>query len=109
MRVDLKTDGWKTSLDDYVKASQNLLASMQSEGFRMDRPIPLDPDGELLDGSHRLSCAIALGLEDVAVTYSDKKAWAPAWGKEWFLEVGAPSQLIERVETDFQEMLDRAH
>ncbi len=46
----------------FVSSFKELLASMQSEGFRREFFIPLDRYKRLMNGAHRCAAAIALGL-----------------------------------------------
>lgn len=93
--------------DLYVMEAKNLLASMQKQGFRLDGAIPLDPDGELLNGSHRGACALALGLPSVPVVKGNHKVWAPAWDEAWFITNKCPADDLDRIRKDFQALHDR--
>jgi len=104
MQAGLTTDNWKRNLDDYVMSAKGLLLAMQRDGFSEDHPIPVDPDGEILNGSHRLACALCLKLKVVPVEYSDKHAWAPDWNYGWFLQHGIEISQLQGIMTDFYEM-----
>lgn len=104
MRARFTTDGWKTSLDDYLSAAEALFASMVAQGFDPAHPIPVDPDGELLGGAHRLACALALELDQVPVTHEPSKAWAPPWGEAWFRDNGMGIEELERVKRDWEAL-----
>lgn len=84
MQAGFATDRWKRTTDDYVASARRLLISM-SQGFAYEYAIPIDPNGELLDGSHRVACAVALGFKEIPVTRELRDAWAPAWGFDWFV------------------------
>ncbi len=86
MQAGLATDVWKIKLDDYVQAAEALFASMVREGFNPSYPIPLDDEGRLLNGAHRLACALALDLKEVPIETGPYLAWAPPWGEAWFKE-----------------------
>lgn len=100
MQAGLATDRWKRGLDDYVRSAIGLVHSMSKRGFD-GPPIPIDPDGELLDGSHRVGCALALGIDRVPVDPKPRKVWAPAWDKDWFVSHGMAPIDIERLKQDF--------
>lgn len=101
----LTTDGWKSSLDNWVDASKALLASMQENGFIEQHAIPLDKNGELLNGTHRLACALAMGFASVPVwRLPDKEVWAPVWGIEWFRANGMPDAELQRLVNDFEAL-----
>jgi hypothetical protein len=104
MRAGLKTDRWKRGIEDYRMAAHNLLDSMKASGFDPQFPVPIDPDGELLDGAHRVACAIALGIEEITVEHRSQHVWAPEWGVQWFIDCGAPTTMIQRVLTDYEDM-----
>ncbi len=72
------------NVNDYYFAAHRLSVAMREQGFLSKYPIPIDPNGELLNGSHRLACAIALGIKEVPVERKDKYVWAPEWGIDWF-------------------------
>lgn len=101
MRAGFSTDRWKLTLEDYTEAARELCASVANYGFRPEGAIPIDPNGELLDGSHRVSCALALGIESVPVKQEDRTVWAPAWGEQWFIEHGMSDADLKRLRADF--------
>ena len=101
-RAGLGMDTGKARHPDlYVIEAKNLLASMQRQGFRLDCAIPLDPDGELLNGSHRTASALALGLASVPVVKGNRKVFAPAWDEGWFIANKCPADDLERIRKDF--------
>ncbi|MBR1793040.1 MAG: hypothetical protein IJ764_05310 [Bacteroidales bacterium] len=52
----------KSSLHSFLSAFNHLIDSFQSEGFRDDiSVIPVSADGIILDGAHRVACAIYFG------------------------------------------------
>lgn len=62
----------KNSLDRYVAAFEELFRSFQTEGFRADKTlIPVDRNGVLLDGAHRVSCAAILNMNIRAVRFHE--------------------------------------
>ena len=101
MRAGLSTDQWKRGLDDYLRSAIALVHSMAKDRFSPTSPIPIDPDGELLDGSHRVGCALALGLETVPVVRRANRAWAPAWDEAWFVANGMSGADLERLRADY--------
>src|SRR5688572_21516981 len=84
LQQGLATDAWKMTLDDYVVSAALLCRSMAYSGFDPSHAVPIDPDGELLGGAHRVACALALGLDVVPVERRENRVWAPAWGIDWF-------------------------
>jgi len=73
----------KRSVDDYVAACHALLHSMRTNGFQDKHAIPLGVDGSLLNGAHRLACALALGLR-IAVERMPMSG--PGWGFDWSVQ-----------------------
>lgn len=90
---------WKSSTDDYVRASGALLMSMQSYGFLPSDPILIGDDGAQRNGAHRLACALVLGL-DVYVQGCDLSA-PGGWGRDELLSYGICPADMERVEIDW--------
>lgn len=105
MKAGLATDVWKRGLDDYVTAAQGLLASMKANGFLQKYAVPIDPDGELLNGSHRVACALALGIPSIPVIRQVSYCWAPQWDYDWFLRNGMPARDLERLDEDWRELV----
>jgi hypothetical protein len=98
MAAGLPTDGWKDALDDYVSAASALFGSMAEKGFDPRHAVPIDPDGELLNGSHRVACALALEIERIPVERHPHRVWAPAWDAEWFRANGLDEATIEALQ-----------
>lgn len=104
MAAGVATDVYKITPDDYVTAARDLLASMTAKGFLPAGAVPVDPHGELLGGAHRVACALALGIDTSPVISSDRYAWAPPWGEEWFVAAGMPDDDLERLRRDMNEL-----
>lgn len=102
-KVNLGMDG-KANTDQYVEDSRNLLVSMAINGFNPEYPIPIDPDGELLGGAHRLACALALGIDAVPVERREQKVWAPAWDMNHFYHNDASAEDMQRIATDWKQI-----
>lgn len=98
MQSGVATDAWKRNIDDYLSAAVWLFQSMERWGFDAEHPIPIDPAGELLNGSHRVACALALGIEEVPVEQHTQRAWAPAWDAAWFRAHGLDEGTIAALE-----------
>lgn len=104
IEAGLPTDRWKLTLNDYLASAQALFLSMVQDGFSSHHPIPVDRNGEILGGAHRLACALALSIERVPVTKSDVAAWAPAWGEEYFRDHGMQPADLDRLREDWQSL-----
>lgn len=104
MAAGLATDAWKMTLDDYVASAASLCRSMAYRGFDPTCAIPIDPDGELLNGSHRVACALALGIESVPVRRERRLAWAPSWGLQFFIDHGMGEEDLSRLKADWETL-----
>jgi hypothetical protein len=104
LAAGLATDAWKMTLDDYLSSAGALAASMALRGFLPEEAIPLDVDGELLNGSHRLACALALGIEDCPVERKPQRCWAPPWSIEWFQANGMAEEDLSRLRADWEAL-----
>lgn len=100
--MGLATDRYKRSVDDYVASAQGLFSSMLASGFSPFYSVPIDPERELLDGSHRVALALALWQESIPVVISTKRVWAPPWGLEWFEAKGMAKADLDRLEDDWE-------
>jgi hypothetical protein len=106
MQAGLTTDRWKRSLDDYVASATALCASMACRGFLPDGAVPIDPNGEMLDGSHRVACALALGTDVITARRESRHVWAPAWGYDWFVLNGMSHDDLARLCQDWKALSD---
>jgi len=104
MVAGLPTDRWKLSLDDYVASAKALFEMMRDDGFHPNGAVPVDPYGELLQGSHRVACALALGIETIPVIHEQRRVWAPAWGYDWFMANDMPHDDLARLCADWQKI-----
>lgn len=105
MAAGIATDQNKMDLADYRRAATRLFDDMIAYGFRHEGAVPVDRDGELLGGAHRVACALALGLSSVAVLqHRDKHAWAPSWGKQWFADHGMPEPDVKKLAQTMTEL-----
>jgi hypothetical protein len=109
IKAGLPTDGWKRSLDDYLQSASALAGCMRRQGFFRGGAIPVDPDGELLGGAHRLACALALGIAEVPVTRDQRRVWAPAWGEAWFRDNEMAVEDIVRLRRDWLALYSGQH
>ena len=91
----------KSGVDEYLAKCGELVISMDAYGFKPEHAVPIDPDGELLGGAHRVACALALGLAEIPVTRHSHHASAPAWGRAWFVDNGMGAEDLERLCADY--------
>lgn len=104
MERGLPTDHWKLSIEDYLASGASLYDSVKRDGFSPEYPVPVDPDFELLDGSHRVALALALGIDTIPVEFKSSCVWAPSWTVEWFSTNGMRGSWMDRIQADFKEM-----
>lgn len=87
----------KTTLDDYERCFIALIESIKTEGFQRAGAIPIDDEGNILNGAHRLAVAIGLGHESVPVVRMPKARRGPEWGIRWFLQHGFKPAEVNRL------------
>ena len=104
MAEGLVTDGWKTNIEHWLKGAKELSDSMYKNGFLAQHALPIDSNGELLNGSHRLACAIAYNLPDVYTWEVEKEAWAPPWDYDWFIANKCPEVDLKRIVSDWENL-----
>jgi hypothetical protein len=77
---------------------RNLLEKIAIAGFQADRhPLVLSRSGVLLDGAHRLACAVALGVD--RVPFVTKQSEAPKnFGRSWFVANDFSPELLEELD-----------
>lgn len=95
-------DQGKPDDEVYLPQARALLGSMVEKGFDPVYAIPVDPDGEILGGAHRLACALALQLDSVPIVRRPQKAWAPPWGEDWFKANGMSAEDFVRLRQDWE-------
>lgn len=99
--MGLATDQWKRTTDDYVNAANQLFGSMLNSGFSQFYAVPVDPAQEILDGSHRVACALAFWQGTIPVVLTTKRVWAPPWGLDWFVAKGMAQSDLDRLQSDW--------
>ncbi len=87
----------KTTLEDYERCFIALIESIRAEGFHDASAIPIDEEGRILNGAHRLAVAIALELDTVPVIRIPKPWRGTEWGCRWFLQHGFNPPEINRL------------
>jgi hypothetical protein len=102
-KLGIGMDG-KVDTDHYLAAAGDLCRSMAYHGFDPAYAIPIDPDGELLGGAHRVACALALGIETVPVDRRADRVWAPRWDYEWFVANGMGEDDLSRLKADWEAL-----
>ncbi len=84
---------------------ERLISSVQRSGFAVDRhPILLNHNGTLVDGSHRLACALAVGADTIPVRIEQHKA-PRDYNRSWFLENGFDGNAIQEMDESLINIL----
>jgi len=80
-----------------------LIDSFKNNGFKMKYPIPIDSKGHLLDGAHRLACALYFDIEKVPVQIEQ---WSSSikFGFEWFERKGFEEEFLSVLEKTKREI-----
>lgn len=75
-----------------------LIDSFREHGFLDRHPLPVTKDGRLIDGAHRLACALYTGVQEVPVTIEPETRPLSGYGRAWFIENGFEPTFMRRVE-----------
>lgn len=98
---------WKVCVEDYVSAARELLASMQLRGFDPECPVRFGSNGLLMEGAHRIACALALG-ECVWIETLGRPGNSSPWDEEWLRKDGVSEADLARVLSDFAGLTNEA-
>lgn len=79
--------GEKIGIDAFIESFDGLLESLKNEGFYEENAIPLNRNGEMLNGSHRVAASLALE-KDIWVKYYDSVSSQDFWNLERLKRVG---------------------
>lgn len=96
-------DSNKDSLGVFIPQASALFASMALNGFDPAHPVPVDPNGNILGGAHRVACALALGVEAVCERRAEL-VWAPPWDAAWFRQHGMPEEVVGGLLADMDKL-----
>jgi len=101
-----KTESNKRSADDYVLACEELLRSFKSNGFDPTYPVPVSADNKLLNGAHRIACALA--TEHKVFVKPSERGVSRSWGFQWFLKRGYPRDVLAALLYQYARLTRRA-
>jgi hypothetical protein len=82
----------------YLRDTKGISDSIRNDGFLSRYPISISQDGYLLDGSHRLACALYHGVEEVPVDIQPTKR-SVDYGLQWFVDEDFNQVLINEMES----------
>lgn len=77
------SSGEKSGIDDYLCDAKDIFHSIRENGFLKEKYIPVNSDGFLLNGAHRLSASLALGKEVYIKQCGDAEY---TWDYSWFCQ-----------------------
>ncbi len=96
----------KRSVEDFVSNCEVLLQSLRSKGFDPAQPISVFPDKSILNGAHRIACALATG-NDVIVSPLERGI-SRTWDFRWFLERDYPQDVLAELLYHYSLLTRRA-
>lgn len=93
----------RANLNDTSKNFEELIKSFKSSGYRNDSPIVLDQNLQLIDGSHRLACALYFSTNSVPIKIhlSSKPIF---YGLNWFRANGFSQREIKLINLKKEEL-----
>ena len=89
---------------NWIERYTNLIESIERFGFHPTNYVEIDENHQLIDGSHRLACALYYNEKDVSIKISSRKIKVD-YGIEWFKENGFASEEIEIIKKKKNEIL----
>ncbi len=97
----------KRGIRDFEEAFISLINSMKENGFQKEKFIPLDADGKMINGSHRLAAALALGEKVWVLKYELFKGNLSflKFSLEWFRENGFEEEEVCFVQSNFKILI----
>jgi hypothetical protein len=86
--------------DDFFQ----LVNSVSSDGLSPQYPIPISEEGKILDGAHRMACAIYFNLPYVHARVYQRRD-VIHYGREWFSSHGFSTDTIHQLDTTLNNAL----
>ena len=83
-----------------------LIKSFQEQGYDKKSEILLDKNLKLLDGSHRIACALYFGIDKLACKVYEE-AIEVSYGMEWFIKNGFTLEEIDSIKSKYEELMDK--
>ena len=91
-----------------LTAFQNLIESIQKDGFDVKRPIIVNKQLKLIDGAHRFACALYFETERVPIKIV-KNNTDFLYGKDWFKEASFSDSTIALLEKKKKDIFFHNH
>jgi hypothetical protein len=96
----------KATLDDYVQACRDLLASIRDNGFDPGKAVRIGANGLIVgSGAHRIACCLALGVQ--LAIWRRQRRGKHAWDFTWFSDQGMAADDLARLARDWAKLRDR--
>lgn len=80
------------NIPDYMKNNRDnfirLIKSIKHNGFNINKPILVNNEGMIIDGAHRLACALYFDISKVSIITNDEYYdFIPRdYSKDWFIK-----------------------
>lgn len=95
----------KTGLEDFVSGFDATITSLKRNGFRQDQSlVPINRHGVVIDGSHRVAAAAALGLEVATVEVE----WDPVYDYNFFRARQLKGEYLDFIALKYCQLNERA-
>lgn len=93
----------KRKSSDTTTDFKRLVHSIKESGFSTDYPIPVSPEGRLIEGAHRLASALYFKIEEVPVEVIPRNSGG-YYGRKWFTDNCFSDELIELLDACKQKL-----
>lgn len=89
------------NVDNFIQ----LVSSFRSRGFMEEYPIPVSLYDQIIDGSHRLSCALYFGINEVPTIIVPYEQDIINYGRKWFLDHSYNMSLIKEADALLEQLI----
>ena len=98
---------------EHEEAFKKLIDSFKDEGFNEEYPLVVNRDGIVIDGAHRLACALYFSVDEVT-TYTNNQYYFfyPAvYNQEWFInhELEKCIEYADKFKKIVEERIEKAN
>ncbi len=99
-----KNNPEQIDLTTYRNHFENLIESMKSDGYDAKFPIYSNDDNQLMDGSHRLACALYFDEKEIYVKRAEQTK--VDYSKDWFT-ANFTSLEVDQIQKRFDEIIKK--
>ena len=71
---------------EYFEIFKKLISDIQLKGFDYNYPIIVDKQLHIIDGSHRMACALYFHIEEITIKIKKTCSPHPFYAKQWFIK-----------------------